>query len=72
MTLIDAGARWLGIHIAATPLSVIFTFIPFQPLVSLIFIDLGVIYPLFVQSMVARLTLEKSSDRGEDSPRLGP
>ena len=41
MTLIDAGARWLGIHIAATPLSVIFTFVPFQPLVSLIFIDLG-------------------------------
>jgi hypothetical protein len=31
VTLIDAGARWLGILIAAAPLLVIFTFIPFQP-----------------------------------------
>jgi len=67
----QALAGWESL-LPLPPLLVIFTFIPFQPLVSLIFIDLAVILSAVLQSTVAQLTCEKSSDRGEDRPRLGP
>jgi hypothetical protein len=45
-----AWAHWLGILIATISVFVNFTFIPFEPwwALTIIFIDLWVIHPLFV------------------------